>query len=991
MKRWSIYSQGKLLGPYTLAQLQQMTRAGTLAPGDLVSPENGGAPSRAKDIAGLFHGAPVQPVPLAPFPKATPPPIAAPPISVVLVPTLPPQPSPVPRATATAPARNRFSLPKPLLFAICGTIGGLAAAVFLGLIASCVLYPAPQRAQAKIRIAQPDAMGVYLGDKNRFKVKVARDHWRGALELRVDGVPAGVTAQPVTIAAEAAEAEVEVLVDAGVPIGTHRMRVVAVAAHAQSVEPADGFLQLKVIQPPVKLAIAVSDPVRMHQGGKNRFVVKAVRRYYEGDVQIRFRNPPDGVSLPPIVILAGSSEMEVEASAADDAVVGIQKVLVEAESAERGKVIAAQTAFTAEILVRPLPKVDIIFVLDTTGSMSNAIFGIRNGITGFAKKLESQRIDARIGLVDFRDVAEPDNGTRPTALVFGGETLTRDYEAFSQRVGALRAGGGGNTIDESCLQGLVEASTQPFRRDAAKVLILITDAGARIHRAGDKFYNLSARQVDSPPYSVDETAEILTKAGITQLHIVATRRDYDGSFPFYQGSPQNAYKHFHGQDKPNRLQGEFFDIAQVIRDANQFAKMLPTVGQAISSLTKATPPAPLPNQRPAPPPVDSGSALPPPEEVAGLKAVQSTQTYAETDKYRLIFAAAVWTAIIAGGISLLILFGQQFYLRRSLPPLADSTKVLAGGLLAGLVGGAIGQAFVQITSGGVVLDAMSKVIGWGLLGSLIGGGMSFFVPNLRWNRGLGGGLIGGIIGALVFLVIAVILRLTIGLILGETLGRYVGDAIGQLAGAAVLGFCIGLMVALAELAFRSRWLEITFGAREVRTVTLGTAAVTLGSDEKRVSVVVEGAPALALRYRVDRDHVLCENLVTGATAEVQPGDLRTLASVSIAVCSSGSARASGFALQLDNGTLIPLGVGMPLTADDLPGLEPQGTDRTVALVSSRPNDPKTLLLRNRSRQTWKTQDRVGQGGIIEPGRSIELAAGLQIAFGPVRGTLLENA
>jgi hypothetical protein len=218
----------------------------------------------------------------------------------------------------------------------------------------------------------------------------------------------------------------------------------------------------------------------------------------------------------------------------------------------------------------------------------------------------------------------------------------------------------------------------------------------------------------------------------------------------------------------------------------------------------------------------------------------------------------------------------------------------------------------------------------------------------------------------------------------------VGDALGQLAGAAVLGFWIGLMVALAELAFRGRWLEITYGAREVRTVTLGSAAVTIGSDHKLASLVVHGAPPLALRYRVAKNRVLCEDVATGSTSEAFPGHRRQLGSVSIAVCSAATVRQSGCTLRLADGKSIPLGIGMPLTPDDLPGLEPQGTDRTVALVSARPNDPHTLLLRNRSRQTWKTRDRHGASGEVEPGRGVELTAGMQIDFGPLRGILLQD-
>ena len=363
-----------------------------------------------------------------------------------------------------------------------------------------------------------------------------------------------------------------------------------------------------------------------------------------------------------------------------------------------------------------------------------------------------------------------------------------------------------------------------------------------------------------------------------------------------------------------------------------------------------------------------------------LASVASTQAFDVQDRYRLVIAFALWSAITAAGISLLISLGQQIYLRRGWLQVIDWIKALAGGVLAGLAGGAIGQLLAPSAAGGA-WEVLSKIFGWGLLGSLVGLGMALVVPNLKWQRGLLGGLIGGILGAMSFLIISFATR---GLF-----GSF-GDGFGRIAGATVLGFCIGLMVALAELAFRQHWLEITFGAREIRTVTLGTSAVTIGGDDKRVSVFVAGTAAIALQYRVEKDTVFCEDVSSGITREVQPGSRHKLGSVTIAVCTSSTARKSGYTLELANGTSIPLGVGMPLTTDDVPGLEPQGTDRMVSLISAKPNDATTLLLRNRSKQIWKATDENGAASVVEPGRGIELADFLKIDFGPVQGTIVHD-
>ena len=299
----------------------------------------------------------------------------------------------------------------------------------------------------------------------------------------------------------------------------------------------------------------------------------------------------------------------------------------------------------------------------------------------------------------------------------------------------------------------------------------------------------------------------------------------------------------------------------------------------------------------------------------------------------------------------------------------EGSWALLGGILAGLLGGAAGQWIFQGTAGAASLELISRLLGWGLLGALIGGGMAFFIPNLRWQRGLAGGLIGGLLGALAFYLVS----------------QVSGSLLGRLIGAAILGFFIGLMVALAELAFRRYWLEIAFGPREIRTVTLGNNPVPIGSDERRVAVMVPGGPPIALRYRIDNERILCQDIVAEKTAVVVPGDRRLLGKVAITVCSAGQRRAAGTTLELASGQKFRLVDGLPLTPQDLPGLEPQGNDGLVALVSGRPNDPTVLLLRNRSRQTWVIRQADGSEQRIEPGRGLELSYRGAVVFGTLRG------
>ncbi|GAB5520870.1 MAG: hypothetical protein RhofKO_31210 [Rhodothermales bacterium] len=110
-----------------------------------------------------------------------------------------------------------------------------------------------------------------------------------------------------------------------------------------------------------------------------------------------------------------------------------------------------------------LSQADVVFVLDVTGSMGNEIAAVRNNIIEFADSLALRGIDYQLGMVTFRDAV---------AEVFD---FTRDAEQFKTAVGNQRASGGGDRAENS-LDGLDRAAQFPFRPEAQRVVIWITDA-----------------------------------------------------------------------------------------------------------------------------------------------------------------------------------------------------------------------------------------------------------------------------------------------------------------------------------------------------------------------------------------------------------------------------------------------------------------------------------------------------------------------------------
>ena len=223
---------------------------------------------------------------------------------------------------------------------------------------------------------------------------------------------------------------------------------------------------------------------------------------------------------------------------------------------------------------------------------------------------------------------------------------------------------------------------------------------------------------------------------------------------------------------------------------------------------------------------------------------------------RIIVQSAAWTALLALGLCLLLTAGQDHYLGRSL--ISRRTLLASlGGLLAGAAAGGGAQALIGLLSIGwsVTGPWMLKglfVLGWMLLGGLLGRGMALLIPNLKPGRAALAGAVGGGLGASAFLATSALLASTA---LGETLSRF--------AGAAILGLAIGSMVALVEVIFRKNWLEVRYGANEIRLVNLGDAPVSIGSDSKACVVWTPSAPPVALTYTLRDGRLTCTDGITG--------------------------------------------------------------------------------------------------------------------------------
>jgi len=115
---------------------------------------------------------------------------------------------------------------------------------------------------------------------------------------------------------------------------------------------------------------------------------------------------------------------------------------------------------------------DLVFVIDTTGSMNDKIDGLIESCESFVDRLATRHIDWAAAIVGFGDLT-----------VEGDRVVATSFSSSADRVKTLLRGlprysGGGNE-GESSLEALQAALNQPgYRKDAMKILVLITDEPA---------------------------------------------------------------------------------------------------------------------------------------------------------------------------------------------------------------------------------------------------------------------------------------------------------------------------------------------------------------------------------------------------------------------------------------------------------------------------------------------------------------------------------
>ena len=122
---------------------------------------------------------------------------------------------------------------------------------------------------------------------------------------------------------------------------------------------------------------------------------------------------------------------------------------------------------------------DIVFLIDTTGSMYDEIQNVKNNIKSFADMLEREGVSVRWALIEYRDITC--DGVKSTKIIYSGSSEWYiDVNAYKDAISRLTVNGGGDR-EETVIDALKTATFLENRADAHSFYIVVTDADYKVN------------------------------------------------------------------------------------------------------------------------------------------------------------------------------------------------------------------------------------------------------------------------------------------------------------------------------------------------------------------------------------------------------------------------------------------------------------------------------------------------------------------------------
>lgn len=125
-----------------------------------------------------------------------------------------------------------------------------------------------------------------------------------------------------------------------------------------------------------------------------------------------------------------------------------------------------------------MAQADIVFIIDTTGSMGEEIDNVKNNINAFVDILKSKGVSAGLALIDYQDL-EADGYDSTRVHKNGTSNWFYNMDDYKTAISNLRLGWGGDT-PECAVDALETARLLDMRASAGKIFVLVTDANFKV-------------------------------------------------------------------------------------------------------------------------------------------------------------------------------------------------------------------------------------------------------------------------------------------------------------------------------------------------------------------------------------------------------------------------------------------------------------------------------------------------------------------------------
>lgn len=125
-----------------------------------------------------------------------------------------------------------------------------------------------------------------------------------------------------------------------------------------------------------------------------------------------------------------------------------------------------------------VPKADVVFVIDSTGSMGDEINNVKTNVSAFSKYLEDLGVDLRIAIVEYKDITVFDEADSTKAHLLNYSPWHYTADQVISALNTIQVIGGGDTPETlvDALGCVLDEDTMLFRSDAHKFAIALTDA-----------------------------------------------------------------------------------------------------------------------------------------------------------------------------------------------------------------------------------------------------------------------------------------------------------------------------------------------------------------------------------------------------------------------------------------------------------------------------------------------------------------------------------